>query len=147
LLKHLLKLFLNRIKQFKQLKQKNIAEDSQQYGIKFIGNVQKVVYSLCQLYSYKQNEYTLFDFISMLLFKITNSHSFNNGNKRTAIYSIAQILNSFGFYLKWSSKNEILISFWEEFMLKISVAETFNNNGDIIKYIKEILISNSWMKL
>lgn len=72
----------------------------------------------------------------MLLFKITNSHSFNNGNKRTAIYSIAQMLDLFGFYLKWSSKDEILISFWEEFMLKISAAEKIDNNNDIIKYIK-----------
>lgn len=135
-----------------QIKTSNKYE-SQEYGVKHEGKIESVIYSIIiKFMNLEDNneKKDLFDFVSILLFRITKAHAFHNGNKRTAILFVSYLLNSFGFYILWSSynddKNNKYIKEWEGFMIEISKQEN-NKENEIIYNIKNKIVQSTWINL
>lgn len=122
--------------------------EPQTYGVKLDGAIESEVDSLTYRYSYEDLSSTplgILDFISTLLHRLVKRHIFHNGNKRTAILTIAYLLNQFGFYIYQAKNNDIYIKDWEEFMLNI--ADSNENEVIAVEKIKQKLKSKIWFKL
>lgn len=148
--KKIIKLIFDTHEQIKNIKTSNLDEDSQEYGlmIGFQHKIDSVVNALVNKFSYQCEEKDLFDFISVLLYRIIHAHAFNNGNKRTTLVSSANILKFFGFYIVWSSNFNKYIEEWQEFMLLIaSSKENKECEDETIKKIKEKLLKTCWLYL
>lgn len=108
------------------------------------GKLESVIKSLNYKISYSQSEWDIFDYVSTILFKITKSHVFIDGNKRTALATSIQLLNMFGYYLKWESNPKI----WKEFMIKIASFNKLNKQSEekfIRNFIKKKFVDSTWI--
>lgn len=119
--------------------------ESQHYGVKHEGKIESVIEAVVNRFFYLEKR-DLFDFISILLFRITKAHAFHNGNKRTAIIFISHLLSMSGFYIVWSSKNDKYIQEWEKFMIEISSAQN-NEEEEKVKKIKKRFINATWINV
>lgn len=122
--------------------------EPQTYGVKLDGAIESEVGSLTNRYFYENLSLTplgILDFISTLLLRLVKRHIFHNGNKRTAILTIAYLFNQFGFYIYQAKNNDIYIKDWEDFMLNI--ADSNENETIAVEKIKQILKSKIWFKL
>lgn len=122
--------------------------ESQTYGVKIKGAVESEVDSLTNRYYYEDYNTTSFgilDFVSTLLHRIVKRHIFHNGNKRTALITIAYLLNQFGFYIYRADNNNDYIKEWEDFMLE--VADSNEKEILAVEKIKKTIRSKIWFKL
>lgn len=122
--------------------------ESQIYGVKIQGAIESEVDSLTNRYYYEDYETTslgIIDFVSTLLHRLVKRHIFHNGNKRTALLTIAYLLNQFGFYIYSANDSSIYIKKWEKFMLEVA-----NNDKEetlAVAEIKKVIKSKIWFKL
>lgn len=106
--------------------------------------------SILMKYSYKdEGESTIFEFVRDLFVRMLMGHVLINGNKRTATVFLKTLLESFGYYFKWTegfykdySKHKDKI---EYFASELEHKGTYNENShkDINKEILEWVESNA----
>ncbi|EOA07047.1 Hypothetical protein MYEA_5490 [Mycoplasma yeatsii 13926] len=53
-------------------------------------------------YSYESEKYDVFDFVTEIFIKVLTGHYFIDGNKRTALMLLVQLLKNFGYYFYFS---------------------------------------------
>lgn len=131
---------------------KTSTHEYKNYFVMYEGKIDSIVNSI--LYNDEKSK-DLFTMIANLLVRISSSHSFSNGNKRTALISISYILKFFGLYLKFSSdynknnkeiKMDNYVEYWEKFMIDL-VKKSEDNSDSIVEEVKDILIKNTWLSL
>ncbi|UWD34849.1 type II toxin-antitoxin system death-on-curing family toxin [Mycoplasma cottewii] len=53
-------------------------------------------------YSYESDNYDVFDFVTEIFIKVLTGYYFIDGNKRTALMLLIQLLTNFGYYFYFS---------------------------------------------
>lgn len=88
--------------------------ENQQYFEKYNGKVSQIVYSLIDKYIDNGNQ---IEMVCELLVRLIQAHTFSNGNKRTSLITISNVLNFFGLNL---DIKENQIEDYVNFMLNVS---------------------------
>lgn len=88
--------------------------ENQQYFEKYNGKVSQIVYSLIDKYIDNGNQ---IEMVCELLVRLIQAHTFSNGNKRTSLITISNVLNFFGLSL---DIKENQIEDYVNFMLNVS---------------------------
>ncbi|WP_265503074.1 type II toxin-antitoxin system death-on-curing family toxin [Mycoplasma mycoides] len=63
-------------------------------------------------YSYKSENYDIFDFVTEVFIKVLTGHYFIDGNKRTALMLLIQLLRIFGYYFYFSDDFNLFSHFY-----------------------------------
>ncbi|AME13931.1 hypothetical protein MmmBen326_0718 [Mycoplasma mycoides subsp. mycoides] len=65
-------------------------------------------------YSYKSENYDIFDFVTEIFIKVLTGHYFIDGNKRTALMLLIQLLRIFGYYFYFSDDINLFKHYYYE---------------------------------
>ncbi|MDP4040818.1 type II toxin-antitoxin system death-on-curing family toxin [Mycoplasma mycoides] len=63
-------------------------------------------------YSYQSYNYDVFDFVTEIFIKVLTGHYFIDGNKRTALMLLIQLLKNFGYYFYFSGDFNLFSHFY-----------------------------------
>lgn len=105
---------------------------TQNYNMKFVGKVESIIFSLADKVYYEQLSFI--EFLSLMLLRLTQSHAFENGNKRTGLLTFWLLSTSAGLEFNFTSTEE-QINFWENLLLTCASQNTNNSETDFIQEI------------
>jgi death-on-curing family protein len=83
-------------------------DECQKYGIREEGKLNAIIVSLINKFLYANEG--MIDFLSRLMFRLTNGHVFHNGNKRTALFVVSKLLHGFGIYISFSNDTKLYLT-------------------------------------
>lgn len=87
---------------------------NQNYITKFEGKVDGIIFALASKAHYENLGF--FEFLSLILLRLTQSHAFENGNKRTGFLTFWLLTTASGLEFNFENFEE-QIHFWEELLL------------------------------
>lgn len=105
---------------------------NQNYNTKFAGKVESIIFSLADKVYYEQLSFI--EFLSLMLLRLTQSHAFENGNKRTGLLTFWLLSTSVGLEFNFTSTKE-QINFWESLLLTCALQSANNSETDFIQEI------------